>query len=192
MSAQKERSRGHARDGERDSGMLDADRRSLRQAATLRRLLLSDSAVYPPERLRRAHRYVHEIAANWNLVVLNANEGHPCPGVQPQLVRITPYRSGGEDLRQGPVFGAWMDSVPGAEALSPRGSTARRKFGGFLADDLRRVYHDVPHSNSFLSLLPDYVTLDWFIPLSLERTRLVFDLYVDRDEADPAVDAMEF
>ncbi len=150
------------------------------------------AAAYPLERLRRAHRYVYEIAANWKLVVQNANECYHCPGVHPQLVRITPYRSGGEDLLQGPVFGGWMDFVEGAETLSPNGSTARRKFGTLSADDLRRVYYYVLYPNNFLSLLPDYVTLDRFIPLSPERTRLVFDLYVDRDETDPADDAMKF
>ncbi|HYM38962.1 MAG TPA: aromatic ring-hydroxylating dioxygenase subunit alpha [Thermoplasmata archaeon] len=149
-------------------------------------------APYPLERLRRAHRVVYEIAANWKLVVQNANECYHCPGVHPQLVRLTPYRSGEEDLRKGPVFGGWMDFVDGARTLSPGGTTARQTFPGLSAEDLRRVYYYVLYPNNFLSLLPDYVTLDWFIPLSPERTRLMFDLYVDRDEPDPAADAMDF
>jgi Rieske 2Fe-2S family protein len=54
------------------------------------------------------------------------------------------------------------------------------------------VYYYVLYPSNFLSLLPDYVTLDWFIPLGPDRTRLVFDLYVDRDDVDPAADAMSF
>ncbi len=150
------------------------------------------AAPYPLERLRLAHRVTYEIAANWKLVIQNANECYHCPGVHPQLVRLTPYRSGEEDLRKGPVFGGWMDFVDGARTLSPDGTTPRRTFPGLSAEDLRRVYYYILYPNNFLSLLPDYVTLDRFIPVSPERTRLVFDLYVDRDEADPAEDAMGF
>ncbi len=150
------------------------------------------AAPYPLERLRRAHRHVYEIAANWKLVVQNANECYHCPGVHPQLVRVTPYRSGEEDFLEGPIFGGWMDFVPNAATLSPDGTTSRRFFARLSREDLRRVYYYVLYPSNFLSLLPDYVTLDWFIPLSPERTRLVFDLYVDRDEPDAAQDAMEF
>jgi Rieske 2Fe-2S family protein len=150
------------------------------------------AAPYPLERLRRAHRYVYEIAANWKLVVQNANECYHCPGVHPQLARLTPYRSGEEDLREGPVFGGWMDFVDGVQTLAPNGVTSRRPFPDLSAEDLRRVYYYTLYPANFLSFLPDYVTLDRFIPLSPDRTALVFDLYVDRDEVDSAADAMEF
>ncbi len=150
------------------------------------------ASAFPLERLRRAHRYVYDIAANWKLVVQNANECYHCPGVHPQLVRLTPYRSGEEDLLEGPIFGGWMDFVDGARTLSADGATPRGMFPGLSPEDLRRVYYYVLYPNNFLSLLPDYVTLDWFIPVSPERTRLVFDLYVDRDEPDSAADAMAF
>ena len=150
------------------------------------------AAPYPLERLRRAHRCVYEIAANWKLVVQNANECYHCPGVHPQLARLTPYRSGEEDLRDGPVFGGWMDFVDGVRTLAPDGVTSRRPFPHLSAEDLRRVYYYILYPANFVSFLPDYVTLDRFIPLSPDRTALVFDLYVDRDEVDSAADAMEF
>ena len=150
------------------------------------------AAPYPLEDLRLAHRVVYEIAANWKLVVQNANECYHCPGVHPQLVRLTPYRSGEEDLRTGPVFGGWMDFVDGACTLTADGRTPRRIFPDLTPEDLRRVYYYILYPHNFMSLLPDYVTLDRFIPVSPERTRLVFDLYVDRDEPDPAQDAMDF
>ncbi len=147
---------------------------------------------YPLERLRRAHRHVYEIAANWKLVVQNANECYHCPGVHTQLARLTPYRSGEVDFRKGPVFGGWMDFVDGARTLTPDGQTPRATFPGLSQDDLARVYYYVLYPANFLSFLPDYVTLDWFIPVSPDRTRLMFDLYVDRDEPDLAADAMAF
>jgi len=147
---------------------------------------------YPLEELRRTHRVVYEIAANWKLVVQNANECYHCPGVHPQLVKITPYRSGEEDLRTGPVFGGWMDFVEGVRTATISGETRRAPFAGLSKEDLGRVYYYVLYPANFLSLFPDYVTFDWFIPLGPERTRLVFDVYVHRDEPDPAEDAMEF
>jgi glycine betaine catabolism A len=154
--------------------------------------LVARTANYPLESLRRTHRVVYEIAANWKLVVQNANECYHCPGVHPQLVKITPYRSGEEDLRTGPVFGGWMDFVDGVRSATLSGSTARAPFSGLSAEDLRRVYYYVLYPANFLSLFPDYATFDWFVPLGPERTRLIFDVYVHRDETDPGEDAMEF
>ncbi len=147
---------------------------------------------FPLEELRRTHRVVYDIAANWKLVVQNANECYHCPGIHPQLVKITPYRSGEEDLRTGPVFGGWMDFVDGVESATLSGQTARSPFPNLTAEDRRRVYYYVLYPANFLSLFPDYVTFDWFIPLDPEHTRLVFEVYVHRDEPDPATDAMEF
>jgi glycine betaine catabolism A len=149
-------------------------------------------ANYPLDDLRRTHRVVYDIRANWKLVVQNANECYHCPGVHPQLVKITPYRSGEEDLRTGPVFGGWMDFVDGIESATLSGKTARAPFRALSAEDRRRVYYYVLYPANFLSLFPDYVTFDWFIPMGPEHTRLVFEVYVHRDEQDPATDAMEF
>ncbi|MCI4352277.1 MAG: aromatic ring-hydroxylating dioxygenase subunit alpha [Thermoplasmata archaeon] len=154
--------------------------------------LVERARPFPFERLRRAHRVVYEIQANWKLVLQNANECYHCPGVHPQLVKITPYTSGEEDIHKGPIFGGWMDMVPGAETLTANGKSDRTKFPSLSPEDLRRVYYYVLFPANFFALSTDYVTLDWFQPLGPERTRLMFDLYVDRDEPDPAVDAMEF
>jgi Rieske 2Fe-2S family protein len=154
--------------------------------------LVDRCANYPLEDLRRTHRVVYDIAANWKLVVQNANECYHCPGVHPQLVKITPYRSGEEDLREGPVFGGWMDFVDGVRSATLSGTTSRVPFPGLSAEDRRRVYYYVLYPANFLSLFPEYVTFDWFVPLGPEKTRLVFDVYVHRDEKDSASDAMEF
>jgi glycine betaine catabolism A len=154
--------------------------------------LLRRAAPYPLEHLRRAHRVEYDIAANWKLIVQNANECYHCPGVHPQLVKITPYRSGEEDLRQGPVFGGWMDFVDGVRSATMSGTTPRPPFPGLSEEDRRRVYYYVLYPGNFFSFFPDYVTFDWFIPMGPERTRLVFELYVDGSERDPATDAMEF
>ncbi len=154
--------------------------------------LVERARPFPLERLRLAHRVVYEIAANWKLVVENANECYHCPGVHPQLVKITPYTSGEEDIHRGPIFGGWMDMVDGAETLTATGKSDRKRFPALSAEDLRRVYYYVLFPANFIALSTDYVTMDWFQPLGPDRTRLVFDMYVDRDEPDPATDAMDF
>ncbi len=150
------------------------------------------AAPYPLERLRLAYRQVYDIAANWKLVIQNANECYHRPGVHPQLASLTPYRSGEEDFRKGPVFGGWMDFVSGVQSLSPSGSTPRRTFPDLSPEDKKRVYYYVLYPGNFLTLLPDYVTLDWFMPMGPERTGLMFDVYVDTDEEGPAKDAVDF
>lgn len=147
---------------------------------------------FPLEELRRVHRVVYDIEANWKLVVENANECYHCPSIHPQLVRLTPHRSGGEDLVEGPVFGGWMDFVKDVDTLTASGRTSRPAFPGLSDEDRRRVYYYVLYPANFLAFLPDYVTLDWFLPLGPDRTRLVFDMFVDGRHPDPATDAMEF
>jgi glycine betaine catabolism A len=154
--------------------------------------LVERARPFPLERLRRAHRVVYDIQANWKLVLQNANECYHCPGVHPQLVKITPYTSGEEDIHRGPIFGGWMDMVPGAETLTATGTSVRKRFPGLSPEDLRRVYYYVLFPANFLAFSTDYITMDWFQPMGPDRTRLLFDLYVDRDEPDPAADAMEF
>jgi glycine betaine catabolism A len=154
--------------------------------------LVERARPFPLERLRLAHRVVYDIAANWKLVLQNANECYHCPGVHPQLVKITPYTSGEEDIHHGPIFGGWMDMVDSAETLTANGKSARKRFPALSAEDLRRVYYYVLFPANFFAFSTDYVTMDWFQPMGPDRTRLMFDLYVDRDEADPAADAMDF
>ncbi|MDQ3674021.1 MAG: aromatic ring-hydroxylating dioxygenase subunit alpha, partial [Gemmatimonadota bacterium] len=41
--------------------------------------------------LRRARRIEYDVAANWKAIIENYEECYHCPGVHPQLNRITPY-----------------------------------------------------------------------------------------------------
>jgi phenylpropionate dioxygenase-like ring-hydroxylating dioxygenase large terminal subunit len=153
--------------------------------------LVRRAVPYPLERLRRARRIVYDIAANWKLAVQSSTECFQAPGVHPQLARLTSTPSGQEDLTDGPVFGGWSALLDGAQSLTALGTTRRKPFAGLSPEDRRRLYHYVLFPSNVISLLPDYVTFGWFLPLGPDRTRLVFDIYVDQDEADPADDATE-
>lgn len=150
------------------------------------------ASAYPFERLRLAHRVWYEIRANWKLILENATECYHCPGVHPQLVRITPYLSGEDESLEGPAIGGWMELAPGRSSLTAEGRASRSAFPDLDTEERRRIYYYSLFPANFFSLTPDYVTLDWFIPLAPARTLLMFDLYVDREEADPADDAMAF
>jgi Rieske 2Fe-2S family protein len=150
------------------------------------------AAPYPLERLRPVRRLWYDIRANWKLILENAAECYHCPGVHPQLVRVTPYLSGEDESLEGPAIGGWMELADGRTSLTPTGRSARRPFSGLGEEERRRVYYWSLFPLNFFSLTPDYVTLDRFVPLGPERTRLMFDVYVDADEADPAEDAIAF
>jgi len=150
------------------------------------------ASAYPLEELRLAHRVWYEIRANWKLILENAAECYHCPGVHPQLARITPYLSGEDESLEGPAIGGWMELAPGRTSLTPDGRTSRAAFEGLGAPERRRIYYYCLFPANFVSLTPDYVTLDWFVPAGPGRTRLMFDVYVHGDEPDPADDAIAF
>ncbi len=49
---------------------------------------------FPLADLRRARRIEYEVAANWKVIGENYSECYHCPGVHPQLNRLTPYDQG--------------------------------------------------------------------------------------------------
>ena len=75
-------------------------------------------AAYPMAGLRRARRIEYEVAANWKVIGENYTECYHCPGVHPQLNRLSPYDRG-------------------------RNLESRRAVGGRLDGARRRCGHDV-------------------------------------------------
>jgi len=66
---------------------------------------LADDAP-PLADLRRARRIVYDVAANWKIVTENYSECYHCPGVHPDLNRLTPTsattsRAGGRGREAG-------------------------------------------------------------------------------------------
>ena len=57
---------------------------------------------FPLQQLRRARSIEYEVAANWKVIGENYSECYHCPGVHPQLNRLTPYD---------PDFAARMDKA---------------------------------------------------------------------------------
>ncbi|HZX55724.1 MAG TPA: aromatic ring-hydroxylating dioxygenase subunit alpha, partial [Ilumatobacteraceae bacterium] len=113
---------------------------------------------YPLARLRRARRIEYDVAANWKVIGENYSECYHCPGVHPQLNRLSPYDRGRNLESDGPWAGGWMELVDAAATMSTDGSAhGRPPLVGIGEENLRRVYYFVLWPNLLLSLHPDYV-----------------------------------
>jgi Rieske 2Fe-2S family protein len=147
-------------------------------------------------KLRSAHRIEYDVQANWKLVVENYSECYHCPLIHPALVKLSPYRSGQNDLYEGPFLGGFMDLNHEVDSLSMNGKTCAVPVGEVSGADLNRVYYYAIFPNMLLSLHPDYVMFHQLMPQSAGRTRISCEWLFDPDTiAQPDFDpggAVEF
>jgi Rieske 2Fe-2S family protein len=148
---------------------------------------------HAPARLRRGRRIEYEVAANWKVIAENYSECYHCPGVHPQLNRLTPYDRGRNFTSSGPWAGGWMELVEAADTMSTDGHThGRAPLPGLATDDQRRIYYFVVWPNLLLSLHPDYVMTHQVWPVDAERSRVVCEWLFDPAEmARPGFDASD-
>ncbi len=130
-------------------------------------------------RLRRGARIVYEVAANWKLIVANYSECYHCPLIHPELVAVSPWQSGRNDLTSGPFLGGYMDLT--YDSMTLDGHTRRPPLPGLTADDQRRVYYYSIFPNLLLSLHPDYVMAHRLIPRRPDATTVICEWYFDPD-----------
>ena len=148
----------------------------------------------PKLRVARSVRY--DVCANWKLVVENYLECYHCPLIHHEFVRRVPYRSGQNDLFEGPFLGGYMELKPGFESLTRSGRRCAPTLGGVSGVDLRRVYFYSVFPNMTLSLHPDYVMAFTLWPADCRRTGVLCEWLFDADalsrgECDPD-DAVQF
>ncbi len=145
---------------------------------------------YPVAGLRRARRIEYEVNANWKVIGENYSECYHCPGVHPQLNRLSPYDRGWNLESNGPWAGGWMELVDAADTMSTDGAShGRPALDGIGDENLRRVYYVVLWPNLLLSLHPDYVMTHQVWPIDAERSRVVCDwLFDPRTMAQPGFD----
>ena len=152
---------------------------------------------YPIGSLRRARRIEYEVGANWKVIGENYSECYHCPGVHPQLNRLSPYDRGWNLESRGPWAGGWMELVDDADTMSVDGHAhGRPPLAGISDENKRRVYYFVAWPNLMLSLHPDYVMTHQVWPLDAERSRVVCEWLFEpqtmaRQDFDPS-DAVDF
>ncbi|MGI8533855.1 MAG: aromatic ring-hydroxylating oxygenase subunit alpha [Candidatus Limnocylindrales bacterium] len=124
--------------------------------------------------LRLAKRVEYMVEANWKVIAENYSECYHCPGVHPQLNRLTPYDQGGNLPSQGPWAGGWMELVGDAATMSTDGHlNGRAPLPGITTEDERRIHYFVLWPNLLLSLHPDYVMTHRVEPVAVGRSRVV-------------------
>jgi Rieske 2Fe-2S family protein len=145
--------------------------------------------------LRRGARIDYDVAANWKAIVENYSECLHCPGVHPELNRLSHYLSG--DDFEGP--GAWCG---GSMTLTKEDADTMATGGGhggrphIAGVDPRVVLYFAIFPNCLVSLHPDYVMLHTIWPDGPGRTKVVCEWFfepetMDREDFDGS-DAVDF
>ena len=122
--------------------------------------------------LRSAKRIEYDVRANWKLIFENYSECYHCPGVHPELSKISPYDSSENDLTDGPFLGGFMRIGKG-KSLTVSGNACALPMEQFGEEDFRLVFYYSIFPSMLLSLHPDYVMVHQLLPQSPERT-LIF------------------
>src|SRR5437762_11560043 len=128
--------------------------------------------------LQPAKRIEYDVRANWKLMFENYSECYHCPGVHPQLQKVSPYDSAENDLREGPFLGGFMKINPG-KSLTMTGNACAAFVGEI--ENLQRVFYYSIFPNMLLSLHPEYVMVHQLWPMSPERTLIVCDWFFHPD-----------
>src|SRR6266513_1911896 len=128
--------------------------------------------------LQPAKRIEYDVRANWKLMFENYSECYHCPGVHPQLQKVSPYDSAENDLPEGPFLGGFMKINPG-KSLTMTGNACAAFVGEI--ENLQRVFYYSIFPNMLLSLHPEYVMVHQLWPMSPERTLIVCDWFFHPD-----------
>jgi Rieske 2Fe-2S family protein len=146
--------------------------------------------------LRAWRRIEYDVRANWKLLFQNYSECLHCPVIHPRLSRLTPERTGHNDLVEGPFLGGYMVLAERGGSMTMSGRACAPPVGDLPEEDHERVYYYSIFPNLLLSLHPDYVMAHRLWPEAPDRTRVVCEWLFhpdvrDAEGADPE-DAVEF
>jgi Rieske 2Fe-2S family protein len=143
------------------------------------------------------HRVVYDVQANWKLVFQNYSECLHCPTIHPKLASVLPYKSGANDLTEGPFLGGYMEiKDPNVSATMSGLACGHLVSGALPEEDRKRGYYYTLMPNLLLSLHPDYVNYYLLRPIAVDRTLVESEWLFHRDTlADPQnniQDAIDF
>ncbi len=123
--------------------------------------------------LKLGKRVAYDVAANWKLIIHNYSECLHCPGVHPQLQKLSHYLSGVNEPAESSYLGGRMLLREGIDTMSSDGRLRRCCLPGLTAQDCRYVYFYAFLPNLLLSLHPDYVLTHSLWPRAVDRTEIV-------------------
>ena len=146
--------------------------------------------------LRAWRRIEYDVRANWKLLFQNYSECLHCPVIHPRLSQLTPYRTGHNDLVEGPFLGGYMVLAGKGASMTMSGRACAPPVGDLPEEDLERVYYYSIFPNLLLSFHPDHVMAHRLWPQAPDRTRVACEwlFHPDVREAEGADpdDAVEF
>ncbi len=122
--------------------------------------------------LRAARSIDYDVRANWKLIFQNFSECYHCPPVHPALARLSHYRSGANNLRDGGILGGYMLINEKGGSLTMSGRTCGAPLGDLPEDERQRVYYYSFFPSSFLTIQPDFVMATRLSPVAVDRTRV--------------------
>ncbi len=145
---------------------------------------------YDLANLRRGKLIEYDVKANWKAIIENYSECYHCPGVHPQLNKITPYNMGEWIPSEGPWNGSWMPVVGEHDTLTLDGQLHGRKFiEGTTEDDHKKIYYFIAWPNMLISLHPDYLMTHRLIPIAPDRTYIACEWFFEQESInDPGFD----
>jgi glycine betaine catabolism A len=157
--------------------------------------LAGHMARYRTAELQRARRVVYDVEANWKVIVENYSECLHCPGVHPELNRLSNYLSGDDITGAGAWCGGSMVLAEDAETMGRDGGGGHGRPAIAGVDD-RSVLYFALFPNTLVSLHPDYVMLHTLWPRAAGRTQIVCEWFFEpetaaREDFDPS-DAIDF
>jgi len=126
-------------------------------------------------RLKSARRIDYGVAANWKLLFQNFSECYHCPPVHPALAKLSHYRSGANDLREGAVLGGYMTIDREGGSLTMSGRRCGAPLGDLPEEEKCRAYYYSIAPTLLLTVQPDFLMATRLTPLAPNRTHVVCD-----------------
>jgi glycine betaine catabolism A len=144
--------------------------------------------------LERAAKIDYDVQANWKAIVENYSECLHCPGVHPELNRLSHYLSGEDYEGPGAWCGGSMVLTSGAPTMATNGDHAARP--PIAGVELDKVLYFALFPNALVSLHPDYVMVHTLWPRGPHRTEVACEWLFEpetmaREDFDPG-DAVGF
>ena len=117
----------------------------------------------------------YEVEANWKFIAENYSECYHCPGIHPQLNKLTPYDLGGDyaPTGRGRAAGWSSSTTPRRWRSTAAIAAAARRCTGMTPIDERRIYYYLIWPMTFLSIHPDYLLVHRLEPAGPGHTRIV-------------------
>jgi Rieske 2Fe-2S family protein len=136
---------------------------------------------YRLQDLERTTRVVYEVDANWKAIAENYNECLHCPGVHPELNRLSHYLSGDSLEGAGAWCGGSMTLSDGADTMAREGGGlhGRPPIEGLGDQELRSIFYFLLFPNTLISLHPDYAMLHTLWPKAPDRTEVICEWFFE-------------